>query len=103
MDRGDGVVQGEVWWVDAFGNAQTNISPDDLAAIGVGPGDEVVLTVGSATHRVRWVSGYGDADPGSPLVHADAHGLMAVAVNGGSAAVSLKLHTGLSVGLGAVR
>ena len=30
-------------------------------------------------------------------------GLMAVAVNGGSAAVSLKLHTGLSVGLRSVR
>ena len=103
VEQGDGVVQGQVWWVDAFGNAQTNISPDDLAAIGVGPGDEVILTVGSTTHQLRWVAAYGEADPGSPLVHADAHGLMAVAVNGGSAAVSLKLHTGLSVGLRAVR
>ena len=45
----------------------------------------------------------GDVVFSSPLVHADAHGLMAVAVNGGSAADSLKLHTGLSVGLRAVR
>jgi S-adenosylmethionine hydrolase len=103
VERGDGVVQGEVWWVDGFGNAQTNVSPEDLAAIGVGPGDEVILTVGSTTHELRWVAAYGDAEPGSPLVHADAHGLMAVAINGGSASVSLKLHTGLSVGLGAVR
>jgi S-adenosylmethionine hydrolase len=103
VEQGDGVVQGEVWWVDAFGNAQTNISPDDLAAIGVGPGDGVILTIGSTTHELRWLVAYGEADRGSPLLHADAHGLMAVAVNGGSAAVTLKLHTGLSVGLRAVR
>jgi len=103
VDHGDGVVQGEVWWVDGFGNAQTNVSPDDLAAIGVGPGDRVVLTVGSTVHELTWVAAYGDVEQGSPLLHADAHGLMAVAVNGGSAAESLRLHTGLSVGLRAVR
>jgi len=73
-DHGDGVVQGEVWWVDGYGNAQTNVSPEDLAMIGLAPGDSLTL------------------------VHTDSYGLMTVAVRGGSAVVSLKLHAGLSVG-----
>ncbi|MCB2223857.1 MAG: SAM-dependent chlorinase/fluorinase [Actinobacteria bacterium] len=99
VESGDGVAQGEVWWVDRFGNAQTNVSPDDLAALGVGPGDTVEVRVGSAVHAVPWVGAYGEVAPGSPLLHADSHGLMALAVRGGSAASSLKLHTGLSIGL----
>lgn len=99
VDHGDGVVQGEVWWVDGFGNAQTNISPEDLALIGVDPGDRVVLQVGSSVHEMEWAPTYGSVDRGTPLVHADAHGLMTVAVREGSASSSLKLHTGLSVGL----
>jgi len=46
VDHGDGAVQGEVWWVDGYGNAQTNISPEDLALAGIVPGDRVVLQVG---------------------------------------------------------
>jgi len=99
VDHGDGVVQGEVWWVDGYGNAQTNIAPDDLAMIGAGPGDRIVLQVGSTIHELEWAAAYGDVDPGTPLVHADSHGLMTIAVQGGSAAASLKLHSGLSVGL----
>ncbi|MFH2073433.1 MAG: SAM-dependent chlorinase/fluorinase [Actinomycetota bacterium] len=99
VDHGDGVVQGEVWWVDGYGNAQTNISPEDLALIGIAPGDRVVLQVGSATHELEWASAYGAAGRGAPLLHADSHGLMAIAVQGGSAAESLMLHAGLSVGL----
>ena len=29
---GEGSVRGLVWWVDGFGNAQTNVGPDDLRA-----------------------------------------------------------------------
>jgi len=103
VEHGDGVVQGEVWWVDGYGNAQTNISPEDMATVGIAPGDPVTVKVGSTVHEVAWVGAFGDAERGSPLLHTDAHGLMTVAVSEGSAAVSLKLHTGLSIGLGAVR
>jgi len=99
VDHGEGVVQGEVWWVDGYGNAQTNISPEDMAMIGVEPGDRVVLQVGSTAHEVVWAAAYGEVDEGDPLVHVDSHGLLTVAVGGGSAAASLQLHTGLSVGL----
>jgi S-adenosylmethionine hydrolase len=103
VEHGDSVVQGEVWWVDGYGNAQTNISPEDMATVGIALGDTVMVRVGSTVHEVAWVDAYADAERGSPLIHADAHGLMTVAVSEGSAAVSLKLHAGLSIGLGAVR
>lgn len=34
----NGTVKGEAWWVDHFGNVQTNIGPDDLAEVGIRPG-----------------------------------------------------------------
>src|SRR5262249_39045413 len=30
----DGAVDAEVWWVDRFGNAQLNVGPDELEALG---------------------------------------------------------------------
>jgi S-adenosylmethionine hydrolase len=103
VEHGDSVVQGEVWWVDGYGNAQTNISSEDMATVRMALGCTVMVRVGSTVHEVAWVDAYADAERGSPLIHADAHGLMTVAVSEGSAAVSLKLHAGLSIGLGAVR
>jgi S-adenosylmethionine hydrolase len=89
-------VQGEVWWIDGFGNAQTNISPDDLGLIGASPGDELTLTIGPTPHRVTWESAYRGS---GPALLVDSHGLIAISVPGGSAADHLSLHEGLSIGI----
>lgn len=96
VEHGEDRVQGQVWWIDGFGNAQTNVSPDDLALIGIGSGDELQLIMGQGSHVIRWGDAY--QAPG-PMIHVDAHGLMAIVVPGGSAAEDLTLHEGLSVGL----
>lgn len=90
-------VRGEVWWVDRFGNAQMNVSPDDLLGIGLKPGDMVVLSVGAAEHELPWVAAYGDVEPATPLLHVDSYGLMAVAVRDGHAADRLNLSDRLPV------
>lgn len=77
---GDGLVQGEVWWVDRFGNCQTNVSPEELDRLGVGPGDLLELRVGAAVHPLRWVEAYGEVERGEGLIHVDSYGLVAVAV-----------------------
>ncbi len=82
---GRGGILGEVLWVDAFGNAQTNVSPADLAALGLGPGDDVEIEIGGTSHSVRWSSAYGAVPSGEGLVHVDSVGQMAIAVNGGRA------------------
>ncbi|MEX1037684.1 MAG: SAM-dependent chlorinase/fluorinase [Acidimicrobiia bacterium] len=93
----DGVVSGQCWWVDGFGNAETNVGPDDLAAVGLAPGDEVSVSIGATTRRFPWVGAYADAPEGEALLHVDSAGLIAVAVNGGSAAEDLRLVPGVNV------
>lgn len=90
-------VSGRAWWVDGFGNVQTNISPDDLREIGLGPGSTVTLRIGSMVHSVDWVTSYAAVGEGEALVHVDSAGLIAVAVRGGSAADELGLGDGVVV------
>ena len=94
--EGDGI-RGEAWWLDQFGNCQTNFSPDDLAALGVSAGGDVTVQVGGTEYDLPWVAAYGDVEPGQPLVHIDSYGLMAIAVREGSAAERLNLAEGHQV------
>lgn len=93
----NGVVSGQCWWVDGFGNAQTNVGPEDLAEIGIAPGIDVSVNIGATTHSLPWVTTYSDASEGSALLHVDSAGLIALAVNGGSAAEQLRIATGVNV------
>lgn len=81
----EGRVTGQAWWVDGFGNVQTNISPDDLTEAGIAPGDEVTVLVGSAEYQVPWTAAYADVGAGAALMHVDSSGLIALAVRGGRA------------------
>jgi S-adenosylmethionine hydrolase len=98
-DVSDCSVVGEAWWVDGFGNVQTNISQEDLQQLGLGPADVVTVKVGSRIHSIKWVLSYSDVDEGDPLVHVDSAGLIALAVRGGSASGSLALAEGTAVTL----
>lgn len=91
----NGSVAGEVWWVDGFGNAGTNISPEDLETIGVGPGGRVELRVGARAYELEWRVDYGGGD--DPIVHVDSSGMIAVAVPGGRADGVLGLTEGTAV------
>ncbi len=93
----DGLVKGQCWWIDQFGNAQTNVGPDELGEVGLEPGSAVSVRVGATTHTIPWRSNYSDAGVGEPLLHVDSAGLIAVAVNGGSASEDLNLSDGVVV------
>ncbi len=95
----DGLVSGEAWWVDVFGNVQTNIAPEELADVGVAPGQTVTVKVGSTIHTIPWVTSYGDVAQGETLLHVDSVGLIAIAVRGGRADDELNLAEGVSVSL----
>lgn len=92
-------VSGEVWWVDGFGNVQTNISPEDLGDLGIAVGETVTIRIGSSIHSLRWVASYSDVEEHEPLLHIDSAGLMAIAVRSGRADEDLNLAEGLSVSL----
>jgi len=82
-DVNGGVLSGQAWWIDRFGNAQTNVSPEELSDLGLQPGAEVAVKVGNRDHLVPWVVAYGEVEPGKPLVHVDSYGLIALAVREG--------------------
>ena len=87
------LIRGATWWVDHFGNIQTNISPDDMAVLGAAPGSVVEIEIGSRRHEVPFVVAYGDVPEGKTLLLTDSHGLVALCVNGGSAYVEYNLGT----------
>ena len=95
----EGLVRGEVLWIDRFGNAQTNIAPGDLAAVGARPGDDVVAMIGTTEFRITWASAYGDVEPGEALIHADSYGQLAIAVRQERADESLPLAERVAVSM----
>lgn len=93
----NGTVRGEAWWIDRFGNAQTNVSPEELGGVGLRPGSTITVKVGPRLHQVRWVSAYGDVEEGDPLVHVDSSGLIALAIRNGRADEELAIGEGTPV------
>jgi S-adenosylmethionine hydrolase len=94
----DGAARGQVWWVDSFGNCQTNVAPDDLRSLGLAPGETVVVEVGGTRHEMVWEATYGETRKAG-VVHVDSYGLVAVAVPGGRADEAFGLAEGTSLTL----
>lgn len=92
-------IDGEVLWVDRFGNCETNVSPEDMDALGIELGERVKITIGGATYEARWVRAFGDVSPGEVIVIEDHYGLLAVSVNQGNASEQLGLKEGMAVSL----
>jgi S-adenosylmethionine hydrolase len=97
VEHGESSVVGEVLWVDHFGNAQLNITPEDLQLVGVGRGTAIVLRVASAEFSIEWVEAYGEVADGEGLLHVDSYGQIAVAVRNGRAVDSYPIDTGTAV------
>lgn len=98
-DVSGGMVVGEAWWVDSFGNVQTNVSPEDLTAVGIRQDTAVTVKVGPRLHQIRWVEAYGQVGEREPLLHVDSSGLMALAVRSDRADEMLGLVEGTSVSM----
>lgn len=81
----------EVISVDRFGNVQLAAPDSALAQAGFGAGDEVTVRLGESRRRAVVGRTYSDVDDGDLVVLADSAGLVALAVNGGSAAARLAL------------
>lgn len=96
----DDKLHGEVWWIDRFGNAQTNLDPEALMELGCNVGDKVTVRIGSNDRELLWVTTYADVEPGAPLLHVDSSGLLAVAVREGRADEELGLSMGRTVVMG---
>ncbi|MEX1009149.1 MAG: SAM-dependent chlorinase/fluorinase [Acidimicrobiia bacterium] len=94
-----GVIAGEVWWVDRFGNCQLNVDPEALEAAGTGPGGRVEVRLPREVRAARWVHTYSDAKPSELVVLVDSYGLLSIALDRESAAAALGLRAGSAVTL----
>ena len=92
----------QVLWVDRFGNAQLNASPEELEGLGVAPGGEVRITVDGRTIEVRWVRAYAEAAEREIVLLVDSYGLLSLACNRGRAVDELPLGPGAAVTLAPV-
>ena len=86
-------IHAEVLWVDRFGNLQLNLDPAEIEPFG----PALRLTVGEFGRNVRRVNSYSDLESGEIGVLVDSYGLVAVAVNRGSAALELSCVEGDSI------
>ncbi|PZS17137.1 MAG: hypothetical protein DLM54_10200, partial [Acidimicrobiales bacterium] len=85
-----GAVEAEVLWVDRFGNAQLNVGPEEIEAMG----SPVTLRVGDRARTANRVTTYSDLGPGQVGLVVDSYGLLAVALDRRSAADELALAPG---------
>lgn len=83
----------EVTWVDAFGNCQLNVGPDDVQQFG----STLRLVIGDDVRSARVVSHYAEIDGGAIGAVIDSYGMLALSVDRGSAAESLRLSAGDAV------
>ena len=97
-----GRAAGEVLWVDRYGNAQLNIDPGDLAALGVEPGGALEIQCGNDRRTGRWVGSYAEAGPFELAVVVDSYGLVSITRDRRAAAEELGLQPGSAVTLGPV-
>ena len=95
----DGMVNGEILWVDRFGNCQLNVAPEQLLELGVQPGDSIEVRMGETGRRARWVHTFADANPSELVLIVDSYGSCALAFDRQSAATQLKLRAGSNVTL----
>ena len=87
----------DVLAVDRYGNAQLNVGTDDLEAF---LDDDVLsLHLDGDVRTVRVVGAYGELSPGEVGLVIDSTGLLAIAVDRGSAADELSLSAGMRLSL----
>lgn len=90
-----GALAAQVLWVDRYGNAQLNVGPEDVDAMG----DRVSIQWGDQVRTARRAAAYGELKPGEVGLVVDSYGLVSIALDRASAADQLKLHPGTGVTL----
>ena len=86
--------------IDRFGNVQMLAGPAELAGAGFEAGDRIFAAVTDRRHPATVGRVFADVAPKGMLLHVDSHGMLALAVNGGSAAERIGARPGGIVRLG---
>ena len=89
--REEGTLVAHALIVDHFGNVSLNVGHDDLRETGLTLGTSVEVEAGGEPRRATYASTFADVAPGDLLVYEDAYRTLAIAINRGDAAATLRL------------
>jgi S-adenosylmethionine hydrolase len=95
----DGVLVAHALIVDRFGNAGLNVGHEEVAGTGLTLGGTVEVEVGSERYLATYAQTFADLKPGELLVYEDAYRTLAIAINRGDAASTLRLAPDVEVRL----
>jgi S-adenosyl-L-methionine hydrolase (adenosine-forming) len=86
----DDRVEGEVLWIDRFGNAQLNVGPEEMEGLG----ERIVVRAGHIVRPAVRAGNYAELNTGQLGLVVDSYGLVAVVLNRRSAGEELQLAEG---------
>jgi S-adenosylmethionine hydrolase len=93
----NGEIIGKVVYIDSFGNAVTNIHPNNLRSLGIDEGELVNVEVNRVQYRIPWVKAYSDVKQGELLIITNSFNYIELSVNQGNASKTLKLEIGSEI------
>jgi S-adenosyl-L-methionine hydrolase (adenosine-forming) len=77
--------------IDHFGNVSLNVDHEQLTGTGLTLGSEIELATGGERFLATYTQTFADVAPGEIIVYEDAYRTLAVAINRGDAAATLRL------------
>ncbi|MGA2470443.1 MAG: SAM-dependent chlorinase/fluorinase [Solirubrobacteraceae bacterium] len=83
------VVIAHVLAIDGYGNVSLDATPELAAKVGIVPSADVVVEIDGLDAPARVCGRFSELTPGALLLYSDARGMLALAVNRGSAANQL--------------
>lgn len=90
------ILEGEIVYIDSFGNVITNITGELLHELAK-PGETLIVEVSRKSVSARCVQTYGEAEPNDLIITVGSHGQIEIAANLSSAAQRLRARTGEAV------
>lgn len=87
----DGAVVAHALVIDHFGNVGLNVSHERLAGTGITLGGRVAVEAEGERYEATYAQTFADVSPGELLIYQDAYRTLALAINRGDAAGTLRL------------
>ena len=92
-------LNGEVMWVDHFGNCQTNISPEELNNIGKDIGDVISIKLKDNEIKMTWVNNFQENGINQVGIIVDSWGMIAIFAKNNNAAEILQIKDGEKINI----
>jgi S-adenosylmethionine hydrolase len=95
----DGAIVAHALVIDHFGNVGLNVDHERLTGSGLTLGGRVAVEAGDECYLATYAQTFADVDPGELIVYEDAYRTLALAINRGDAAGTLRLGVDVEVRL----